>query len=111
MNNAGKFLERRNGFTVNGYRVNQYAVDAVYRFLPDEKFFAGIRYNTVEGRLMGIANDVGADRWQVGGGWFILPGLLAKVEYVNQKFNGYPANNIRNGGKFHGVIAEGVVAF
>jgi hypothetical protein len=89
----------------------QYAVDAVYRFLPDEKLFAGVRYNKVDGRLLGITNDVGADRWQVGGGWFILPGLLAKVEYVNQKFNGYPANNIRNGGKFHGVIAEGVVAF
>ncbi len=89
----------------------QYAVDAVYRFLPSEKLFAGVRYNKVEGELQGIANDVGADRWQVGGGWFILPGLLAKVEYVNQKFNGYPSTNIRNGAKFHGVIAEGVVAF
>jgi hypothetical protein len=91
--------------------VNQYAVDAVYRFLPGEKLFGGVRYNKVEGQLAGISGDAGAERWQVGGGWFILPGLLAKVEYVNQKFTGYPPNNIRHGGKFHGVIAEGVVAF
>jgi hypothetical protein len=91
--------------------VNQYAVDAVYRFLPGEKLFGGVRYNKVEGQLAGISGDAGAERWQVGGGWFILPGLLAKLEYVNQKFTGYPPNNIRHGGKFHGVIAEGVVAF
>jgi hypothetical protein len=107
-------LERAEGRAVTestNREFTQYAVDAVYRFLPSEKAFAGVRFNKVEGQLQGIANDVTADRWQVGGGWFILPGLLAKVEYVNQKFDGYPANNIRNGGKFHGVIAEGVVAF
>ena len=48
---------------------------------------------------------------QVGAGWFIIPGLLAKAEYVNQEYFGYPAYNIKNGGKFHGVVLEGVVAF
>jgi hypothetical protein len=89
---------------------NQYALDLVYR-LPGEKLFAGVRYNKVEGQLVGIANDVGADRWQLGGGWFILPGLLAKAEYVTQEFKGYPPTNIKNGGKFHGLMLEGVVAF
>jgi hypothetical protein len=90
---------------------NQYAVDTVYRFLPDEKAFAGVRYNKATGALAGITGDVGAERWEVGGGWFILPGLLAKAEYVNQKYIGYPATNIKNGGKFHGLMLEGVVAF
>jgi hypothetical protein len=90
---------------------NQYAVDAVYRFLPDETLFVGVRYNKAEGQLAGIANDVGAKRWQVGAGWFITPGLLAKVEYVNQKYFGYPTANIKNGGKFNGLMLEGVVAF
>ena len=89
---------------------NQYAVDAVYRFLPDEKAFFGVRFNRAKGDLVGMT-DVGADRWQVGGGWFILPGLLAKAEYVDQKFFGYPAANVKNGGRFKGLMLEGVVGF
>ena len=90
---------------------NQYAVDAVYRFMPKEAAYAGLRFNRVEGNLAGIANQVGADRWQVSGGWFVIPGVLAKIEYVNQKYGGFPAANIRNGGRFNGFMAEGVVAF
>jgi hypothetical protein len=61
--------------------------------------------------LAGIPGDVGAERWQVGGGWFITPGLLAKAEYVNQQHFGYPRTNIKNGGRFKGLMLEGVVAF
>ena len=89
----------------------QYAVDTVYRFLPNEQVFVGVRFNRAEGALVGIPGDVGAKRWQVGGGWFITPGLLAKLEYVNQKYFGYPAENIKNGGEFKGLMLEGVVAF
>ena len=89
----------------------QYAVDTVYRFLPDEKLFVGARYNRAHGELAGITGDVGANRWQFGGGWFITPNVLAKVEYVNQKYFGYPASNIKNGGQFKGMMLEGVIAF
>ena len=88
----------------------QYAADVVYRFLG-ENVFVGARYNRAEGRLAGMTGDAGAKRWQIGGGWFITPGLLAKVEYVDQKYFGYPANNIKNGGRFKGLMLEGVVAF
>ncbi|MEO6213231.1 MAG: hypothetical protein ABIP65_06350 [Vicinamibacterales bacterium] len=90
---------------------NQYAVDAVYRFLADEKLFVGARYNKARGSLAGITGDVGSDRWQLGAGWFLTPTLLMKAEYVNQTFNGYPASSIRKGGKFNGMMFEGVVAF
>jgi hypothetical protein len=30
---------------------------------------------------------------------------------VTQKYFGYPTSNIRNGGKFNGLMLEGVVAF
>jgi hypothetical protein len=90
---------------------NQYATDVVYRFLPDEKLFVGTRYNRAEGTLAGIAGDVGARRWEVGGGWFITPSILAKAEYVNQKYFGYPTTSIDNGGQFKGLMLEGVVAF
>ena len=89
----------------------QKAVDAVYRFLPDEKAYIGVRYNRAEGALAGITGDVGARRWQVAGGWFVLPGLMVKGEYVNQKYTGYPLTNIKNGGKFKGLMFEGIVAF
>ncbi|HEX6323227.1 MAG TPA: porin [Vicinamibacterales bacterium] len=90
---------------------NQYAVDAVYRFLPREQLFVGGRYNTVSGQARGIANDVSIDRYEVGGGWFITPSVLVKAEYVNQKYNDFPANNILNGGKFKGFMLEGVIGF
>jgi hypothetical protein len=90
---------------------NQYATDVVYRFFPQEQVYAGVRYNKAQGTLAGIANTVGADRWQLGGGWFVTPNVLMKGEYVNQQYNGYPATNIRNGGTFHGLMLEGVVAF
>jgi hypothetical protein len=89
---------------------NQYALDTVYRF-ADDKMFGGVRYNKAEGALVGIPNTVGAERWEVGGGWFITPNVLAKAEYVNQTYNGYPVSNIKNGGKFNGIMLEGVVAF
>jgi hypothetical protein len=90
---------------------NQVAADVVYRFLPNEQLFIGARYNRVEGTLPGITGDVGAKRVEVGGGWFITPSLLAKATYVNQKYFGYPAANIKNGGLFKGLMLEGVVAF
>jgi hypothetical protein len=89
----------------------QYAVDTVYRFMPDESVFVGLRYNKATGAIAGVAGDVGANRWQTGGGWFVTPHVLAKAEYVRQTYFGYPTTNIRNGGKFHGMMLEGVVAF
>lgn len=90
---------------------NQYAADVVYRFLPREQAFAGVRYNKAQGTLVGIADEVSADRWQVAGGWFLNPHILMKAEYVRQEYQGYPLANIRNGGRFSGVMLEGVVGF
>ncbi len=92
-------------------QVNQYAGDVVYRLGPGEPLYVAARYNKVSGRLAGIATDIDVDRIQIGGGWFITPGLLAKIEYVNQEYKGFPPTNIRSGGKFHGLMLEGVVAF
>jgi len=89
----------------------QFALDTVYRFFPDERMFAGVRYNKAYGELPGIAGDVGANRWQIGGGWFVTPNVLAKVEYVKQDYFGYPVSNIKNGGQFKGMMLEGVIAF
>ncbi len=90
---------------------SQVAADVVYRFLPREQVYAGVRYNSVNGRLAGIPNEVTVNRWQLGGGWFVTRNLLVKGEYVSQEYTDFPATNIRNGGKFNGMMLEGIVAF
>jgi hypothetical protein len=89
----------------------QYAVDTVYRFLPREQVFVGGRYNRAEGTLPGIADTVGANRWQFSAGWFVTPNVLVKAERVSQEYTGYPSGNIKHGGQFKGTMLEGVVGF
>jgi hypothetical protein len=85
--------------------------EGVYRFLPDQRLYLAARYNTVKGQLTVGTPDVSVKRTQVGGGWFLTPNILTKVEYVNQKYLDFPTTDIRNGGKFKGFMVEGVVAF
>jgi hypothetical protein len=85
--------------------------EVVYRFLPDQRLYVAARYNTVKGQLTVGSPDVSVKRSQVGGGWFLTPNLLTKIEYVNQKYLDFPTTDIRNGGKFKGFMVEGVVAF
>jgi hypothetical protein len=85
--------------------------EVVYRFLPDQRMFVAARYNTVKGQLTVGTPDVTVNRWQTGGGWFMTPNILTKVEYVTQKYLDFPTTDIRNGGQFKGFMVEGVVAF
>jgi hypothetical protein len=84
--------------------------EVVYRFLGDQVYVGG-RYNTAWGELAGITGNVKVQRYQMGGGWFVTPNVLAKAEYVTQKYLDFPTTDIRNGGKFNGLMIEGVVAF
>lgn len=94
-------------------QMRQYAADVVYRFLPGEKLFVGGRYNTVTAELpiSGRNYDVSIDRTAFGAGWFITPTVLLKGEYVRQRYNDFPTVDIRSGGRFHGFVMEGTVAF
>ncbi len=85
--------------------------EVVYRFLPDQRVFLAARYNTVKGQLTVGAPGVTVKRSQVGGGWFLTPNVLTKLEFVSQKYLDFPTTDIRNGGKFKGFMVEGVVAF
>lgn len=90
---------------------NQYAAEALYRFLPREQLYVGARYNTLSGELAGSGTDVSIDRIEVGGGWFITSRVLMKVEYVRQNYNDYPETSYLHEGQFDGFVVEGVVAF
>ena len=89
---------------------NQYAAELIYRFGNDENLFLGGRYNLVEGELAD-GNDVDIKRFQLGGGWFMTKNILTKVEYVNQKYNGYNPDTILHQGKFNGLMVEAAISF
>lgn len=89
----------------------QTGVDLVYRFGKQESFFAGARYNSVSGDLPVIEKNPTINRVQIAGGWFVTKNILAKIEYVNQQYNDFPAFDIRHEGKFSGLMVEGVISF
>lgn len=92
--------------------VNQFAADALYRIGEKEKVYIGARYNTVRGQLVTSNKDKQSiDRVAVGGGWFVTNNILLKGEYVNQKYNDFPAANILSKGEFKGVVMQAVVGF
>ena len=89
----------------------QYAADLVYRFLPREQLFVGARYNRVAGPLAASLAEVTTRRVQLAGGWFITQNILMKAEYVDQRYEDFPATDIRSGGTFNGWMLEGAVGF
>jgi hypothetical protein len=90
--------------------LRQLVGEGLYRFAGN-KLYLGGRYNTVNGQLAGIKNDITVKRSQVGGGWFVTPNVLTKLEFVRQNYEAFPTTDIRNGGKFQGFMIEGAVAF
>lgn len=100
----------KGGSELTNRTVRQIANDLVYRFAGDQLYVGG-RYNTLKGELAGIKNDITVDRYQVSAGWFVTPLMLAKVEYVNQKYLDFPSTDIRNGGQFKGFMVEATLAF
>lgn len=92
-------------------KTTQLAIEGIFRFLSNEQAFIGARYNTVTSRLSGYTTDVDITRLTFAGGWFPTKNLLLKGEYVTQDFEGFNGNDIRNAGKFSGIVIQAVVGF
>jgi hypothetical protein len=91
--------------------LHQNVYEGLYRFSGD-RFYVGGRYNTLKGQVIAKTyTDETVTRYQLGGGWFVTPNVLAKAEWVNQKYDNFPTTDIRNGGKFSGFMVSGVVGF
>lgn len=106
-------IESTTGNALNGEdsrTYNQYAVEALYRFGANENIYFGGRYNLVSGEQRG-GNDIDVERINIGGGWFLTNNVLAKLEYVNQSYDGYEAGDLRENGEFDGVMLEAVISF
>jgi hypothetical protein len=89
----------------------QYAGEVLYRFPASERAYVGLRYNVADGQLRGSLQNVTVNRFNIGGGWYVLRNLLVKAEYVNQQYNDYPAESINHEGQFNGFVIEAAVAF
>jgi hypothetical protein len=99
--------ENATGTTAFGnadFAFRQYAVEGLYRFGKDEKFFGGARINYVENN-----SDASITRSQIAAGCFITPDILVKAEYVDQNYNGF----IIYGGNagFNGLMIEAAISF
>jgi len=85
--------------------------EALYRF-ADNQLYVGGRFNTLKGQLISKSSaDESVQRYQLGGGWFVTPNVLAKLEWVNQKYLDFPTTDIRSGGQFKGFMISGAVGF
>jgi hypothetical protein len=96
---------------VDKRKVHQIAGDLLYYFGEKENFYVGARYNKLSGELAPTAMDADITRQALAAGYFFTKNILLKAEYVKQTYDGFPANNIYNGGKFDGIVVEAVVGF
>jgi hypothetical protein len=107
-------------------KFTQLAADLLYRFGSREQFYAGARYNTLDGEQVfgqstnpalaggisqGTRKDVSVNRTAFAAGWFITKNVLVKGEYVIQKYQDFPTGNILEDGEFKGFVLQGVIAF
>lgn len=88
---------------------NQYGAELLYRLGAEESFYLGGRYNLVTGE-MANGDDIEVSRINVGGGWFMTRNVLAKVEYVNQQYDGFSFGP-RQDAEFSGFMVEAVISF
>jgi hypothetical protein len=100
----------RNWFESTNRNMTQIAADLVYRFGANKDFYLGGRYNTVTAEVAG-SQDVTIDRYQIGGGWFIIDNMLLKLEYVNQDYKDFQPGSLLSEGNFKGMMVEAVVGF
>ena len=89
----------------------QLAGELLYRFGNTEQFYIGGRYNEVSGKMNETAGELNISRLNIGGGWFMTKNILTKLEYVDQRYDGFAAQSKYNGARFHGFNIEAAISF
>jgi hypothetical protein len=93
----------------------QFAADLLYRFGGNEQFYIGGRYNKVSGEQTSASASFDIERFNIGGGWFFTENILAKLEYVSQKYSGdgvVPTLGASyKGAEFNGLMLEAAISF
>lgn len=93
----------------------QLAADLLYRFGAREQFYIGGRYNKVSGEQTSASASFDIERFNIGGGWFLTENILAKLEYVSQKYSRdgvVPTLGASyKGAEFNGLMLEAAISF
>jgi hypothetical protein len=89
----------------------QTGVELLYRFGADEKFYLGGRYNLVSGKQTEVSEERKIDMINVGGGWFLTPNVVAKLEYVKQNYSGEGWSGVLKDAQFSGIMIEAAISF
>ncbi|MFO7721795.1 MAG: hypothetical protein R6V49_01090 [Bacteroidales bacterium] len=89
----------------------QTGIELLYRFGADEKFYVGGRYNIVNGKQTDASEERKIDRINVGGGWFLTPNVVAKLEYVRQNYSGDGWSGVLKDAQFSGFMIETAISF
>ncbi len=104
-----EFAQGRASSETDNRSTTQIAGEVIYRFGASEDFYIGTRYNTVSSEQS--FGDVDINRFQLSAGYFLTKNVLAKLEYVSQKYDGYPSDDVLYEGKFNGLMFEAVISF
>ncbi len=98
--------------------VTQLGGEVIYRFLPNEQMYFGVKFDKLSGELNsgyvttnGEFMNSNIQRFELVAGWFATKNLLLKAEYVNQKYTDFPNTVQYYEGQFSGLVMEAVAAF
>jgi hypothetical protein len=94
----------------NDRTATQWSFESIYRFGKDERYYLGGRYNTVSAEEAN-GDNIDINRFSLAAGWFWTKNVLAKLEYVNQNYNGFNTGSQFNDGNFKGIMFETVISF
>lgn len=92
-------------------KYTQTAAELIYRFGESEKVYIGGRYNMVKGERVKDAATEEIRRINFGGGWYLTPNVMAKLEYVNQQYSGDGNTGAFDNAEFKGVVIEATIGF
>ena len=92
-------------------KMNQTAIEGIYRIGKNENVYIAGRYNTVKADMLGYTDPIKINRTSFAAGWFLTNNILLKGEYVIQNYKDFDVTDIRYGGKFDGYVIQAVVGF
>src|SRR5205814_9587695 len=93
------------------------AGQVMYKVSPT--LYGAARYSSANAHMIaGVSSTGKVNRLQIGGGLWMTKNLLAKVEYVDQKYTGFRSGIVLNNGiaawrnpSFKGLVSEASFAF
>ncbi len=108
-----------------GARFNTVTADVASVYIPEVVGVTAVPFtlNPATGAIVGKKGitavpastipgySIGINRLAISAGWYVTKNIMAKVEYVNQTYTGFPAETINAGAEFHGLSAEAVLSF